>query len=442
MYICKNCGYQTLKWLGRCPECQMWETFSLQEKKEIKPRKEIRPIPLEEPQVTQVERFSTGIGELDRVLGGGLIKGEVVLIGGEPGIGKSTLLLETGGKLSQRGKVLYISAEESLEQINLRAKRLNISSKNLYLLNEDEIVSITEFFKKNFLAIILDSIQTVQISALKTSKGSLLQVRESASILTEEAKKTNTSLFIVGHVTKDGSLSGPKVLEHIVDCVVYFEGERNSHYRILRAVKNRFGSTGEIGVFEMNSQGLKEVKNPSSIFISDFKEEIPGRCITCVNEGIRPIFIEIQALVTKGTFGVVRRKTSGFDFNRFSLLLAMLEKRMGFYLGNQDVFVNVAGGIKVNDPSADLGLVVAVASGFKDIPLSSNFVFIGEVGLGGELRRINQPSRRLVEAQRLGFKSIVLPKINTENLDLKKFLEIEIYGARNIGEVLRIININ
>ncbi len=436
MFICSNCGYKTLKWLGKCPECGAWESF----REELPRKEEKRPPPLltsiKDLSTIKEERFPTGIREFDRVLGGGLVKGEVVLIGGEPGIGKSTLLLEVAAKVAKQKKVLYVTAEESMSQINLRAKRLGISQENLFLVNEDDVEALLSLFEENFFLIIIDSIQVLKIASLGASIGSLVQVKESANILTETAKKKGVCLIIVGHVTKEGVISGPKVLEHIVDCVIYFEGEKNSSYRILRAVKNRFGSIGEIGVFEMTSLGLKEVENLSSVFISSQEGPSSGTAVSCILEGIRPVLVEIQALVTKASFGVVRRKTSGFDFNRFSLLLAMIEKRLGLNLGNQDVFVNVTGGIRIDDACSDLALVVAVVSSYQDFVVPSGCVFISEVGLSGELRMVYNLSQRLTEAKRLGFSYAFIPEVNLKRLNIKEFLGITLYGAKDVREVL------
>ncbi|MCD6539580.1 MAG: DNA repair protein RadA [Candidatus Omnitrophica bacterium] len=437
MFICRNCGYKTFKWLGKCPECGAWESFT----EEVSSRKEREdPLPsltnIRELSTIKEERFPTQIKEFDRVLGGGLIKGEVVLVGGEPGIGKSTLLLEVASQIAKNKKVLYVSAEESLAQINLRAKRLGIDAENLFLVNEDNLETLLLLFEKDFFLIIIDSIQVLKIASLGASLGSLVQIRESANILTETAKKKGVSLFIVGHVTKEGVISGPKALEHIVDCVIYFEGEKNSNFRILRAVKNRFGSLGEIGVFEMTSSGLKEVENPSSIFISGEGRSSSGSAVGCVLEGVRAILVEVQALVTRASFGMVRRKSVGFDFNRFSLILAMMEKRLGLNLGNQDVFVNVTGGIRIDDPCSDLALVLAVASSYEDFLVPRECVFIGEVGLSGELRRVYNISQRLSEIKRLGFLYAFIPQSNLEKLNLKEFLGLKLYGCRDIKEVI------
>ncbi|MBN2119943.1 MAG: DNA repair protein RadA [Candidatus Omnitrophica bacterium] len=438
MFACTNCGYKTLKWLGKCPQCGFWESFI---EEDAKPRKaaktkDVTLVNIKELAQTTEKRLPTGINEFDRVLGGGLVKGEVVLIGGEPGVGKSTLLLETAAKLAQENKVLYVSAEESINQINLRAKRLGICPDNLFIVTEDNIEDILPLFDKDFSVVIIDSIQVVRLNYLSGSAGSLVQVRETTGVLTEKAKKTGVCLIIVGHVTKEGVISGPKVMEHIVDCVVYFEGEKNSNFRILRAMKNRFGSVGEIGVFEMTQKGLEQVENPSSIFISQDNQIMPGRSTACILEGMRPMLVEIQALVTKGNFGMIRRKTSGFDFNRFSLLVAMLEKRLGLHLATQDVFVNITGGIRIDDPTADLALVAAVASSAQDFVVPADSIFIGEVGLSGELRIAYNITQRLMEAKRLGFKQAFIPEINHKKLNPKDFFGLNILGFNNAKEVI------
>jgi len=440
MFICANCGYKALKWMGRCPSCNAWESFveeSPLSAKKSKKTVQVKPISINALSNSEEERVSTKIEEFDRVLGGGIVSGEVILLGGEPGIGKSTLLLEAADKLAGEKKVLYVSAEESINQINLRAKRLEIKNNNLFIVNEDNLEGILPLFDKGFDCIIIDSIQVVHIASLNSAKGSLLQVRESANILTETAKKKGIPVIIVGHVTKDGAIAGPKVLEHIVDCVIYFEGEKNSSYRVLRAVKNRFGPVGEIGVFEMVSRGLKEVKNPSSVFISSGNKSqgLSGRSISCVLEGMRPLLVEIQALVTKGVFGMVRRKSSGFDFNRFSLLTAVLEKRLGLHMASQDIFINVAGGIRINDPAADLALITAAISSFQNLEIDSSFIFIAEVGLSGELRGVRNILARLNESKRMGFSSVFISRQDYDKINLKDFLGLKVHGFENVRDV-------
>jgi DNA repair protein RadA/Sms len=437
MFVCRNCGYKTLKWLGKCPECGIWESFIQQEQKAKKIKaKELTPVKIVDLSESEEIRISTNIGEFDRVLGGGLVKGEVVLIGGEPGVGKSTLLLQAAAKLSENQKVLYLTAEESLNQISLRAKRLGIDSQNLFIISEDNIENIQELFNKDFAVIIIDSIQVVHLQGLGSSRGSLLQVRESANLLTESAKKNGISLFIAGHVTKEGAIAGPKVLEHIVDCVIYFDGEKNSNFRILRAIKNRFGSVGEIGVFQMTASGLEQVDNPSSFFISKQDQQETGKSISCVLEGIRPVLVEIQALVTKGNFGMARRKVSGMDFNRFSLLVAMMEKRLGLRLGDQDVFVKVTGGMKINDPAVDLALAVAIISSYKDIFISNDAIFIAELGLSGELRKAHNIDSRLKEAERLGFSQAFISGKDAGDLNPAAYKNMEILGFNYLNQIV------
>lgn len=437
MFICLNCGYKTLKWLGKCPECASWESF-IQEQKQTKKTKvkQAKVINIKELSGLIEQRTSTHLVEFDRVLGGGFIKGEVLLIGGEPGIGKSTLLLQAAAQVAKDKKVLYVSAEESTNQINLRIKRLGVSCDNLFIVNEDNVEAILDLCDKDFELVIIDSIQVLSLTGLGGSKGSLVQVRESANALTEKAKKKGICLIIVGHVTKEGIISGPKVLEHIVDCVIYFEGEKNSNFRILRAAKNRFGSVGEIGVFEMTQTGLREIENPSSIFLSQDKQTMPGRCVTCVLEGMRPVLVEIQALVTKGNFGMVRRKISGFEFNKFSLLLAMIEKRLSLNLATQDVFANITGGIRIDDPAADLGLVLAVVSSYQDFVIGADLIFIAEVGLSGELRMVYNISQRLLEAKRLGFEAAFIPQTNFTRLKVNDLSGFNVYGCNNVKEVI------
>ncbi len=442
MFFCKNCGYKSIKWLGRCPECGEWDCF--QKEETLAERKKAKTTPAQVFKITDLsvsskQRISSGIAEFDRVLGGGIVKAEAVLIAGSPGIGKSTLLLEVAGKLSAKAKVLYISAEESLSQVKMRADRLGIESNNLYLASENDLEKILDFFEDGYSLIIIDSIQVLSLSKSGLSRGSILQIRECANALVEAAKTKSVPVLIVGHVTKEGDISGPKVLEHIVDAVIYFEGEKNSHYRILRAVKNRFGSTGEIGVFEMQASGLAEVENPSSVFISH-KDNYSGRALACVVEGSRAIVVEIQSLVAKANFNMPRRKSSGFDFNRFSLISAMAEKRLGLGLALQDIFVNVVGGIRVDDPAADLALAISIVSGYKDIIIPSGTVFLGELGLLGELRVVPQIEVRLKECQRLGVKQVFVPAVNLEKLDIGLFKPVKITGAENIKGVLNKID--
>jgi len=383
-------------------------------------------------------RIPTGTSEFDRILGGGLIKGEVVLVGGEPGVGKSTLLLQVAGLISRNSKVFYVSAEESPQQVNFRAKRLKSDFNNLYIIDDDNILNIYRYFEEyKFNTVIIDSIQAVHNPEIDNPRGSINQIRSCAEFLTRFAKTKGVSIIIVGHVTKEGSLAGPKILEHIVDCVLYFEPELSSHYRILRAVKNRFGSTGEMAVFEMTSVGLKEVKVLSDIFLPHKDNPVSGSCVSCAMEGLRPILIELQALVSKATFGMVRRRSVGFDFNRFSLLTATAEKRLKVPLVTQDIFLNVAGGVRITDPAVDLAVVCAIVSSFKEKELGKGGVFIGEVGLAGELRPVSNITFRLKEIQRGGFMKCYIPKGNVKEID-KSIYSFDIVGLESAKEVLEL----
>ena len=417
-YVCQNCAYASPKWLGKCPSCGEWNTF-VEEMQAAAPSAAVRtagpaavPVPITEVPESQEPRISTGREELDRVLGGGLVPGSLVLVGGEPGIGKTTLLSEVCNVLARDGRtVLYVSGEESAAQIKLRAQRLGVASPHLLVLAEndlDAILSAAEQTRPQ--AIVIDSIQTVYTPSLPSAPVSVAQVRESTAELLRFAKGTGTAVLLVGHVTKEGQIAGPRVLEHIVDTVLYFEGDRQHAYRILRATKNRFGSTNEIGVFEMRPEGLREVPNPSAAFLSERAREAPGSAVVCVLEGSRPLLVEVQALVTATVFGMPRRTASGVDYNRMVVLLAVLEKRAGLHLGSQDVYVSVAGGMTVDEPAADLGVAAAVASSLRNRPVDESVVAIGEVGLAGELRAVPQVEKRLQEAARLGFRRAVVPR--------------------------------
>ncbi len=449
VFSCQNCGYQSPKWLGKCPDCNSWNTLVEEDYSEpiVKGNREKvalykdGPVLLKDVQVKDSSRIGTNIAELDRVLGGGVVPGSVILIGGDPGIGKSTISLQISNELTKQGKtVLYVSGEESVSQTKLRAKRLGSSeSEELYIVNQTDLSLIAEYIKKlKPDAVFIDSIQVIFDPGISSAAGSVSQVRESAGILTQIAKTTGTSIFIIGHVTKDGSLAGPRVLEHIVDTVLYFEGDRFSTYRILRAVKNRFGSTNEIGVFEMGPEGLKEVKNPSEIFLSERPENVSGSVVVPVMEGTRPLLVEIQSLVSNSSFGYALRRAQGFDFNRLSLLVAVLEKRIGLHLEAQDIFINVAGGIKIEDPAADLAVAVSVASAFKEQLVIPYTVILGEVGLAGEIRSVSQPVLRINEAQKLGFKHCILPKNNCRDPQLKK-AGIELIPVASLQEALGLV---
>lgn len=446
MYKCSNCGYSSAKWMGRCPSCQEWESFY--EEKALKAARKktsddavIELTSLSDIAQVKYQRVLSDIGEFDRVLGDGLAKGSVVLIGGEPGIGKSTLLLEAGAGFSKTQKVLYISAEESLSQVSMRASRLGIDSKSLLFAAEDTVENILSLFQRDDIdLIIIDSIQVIAFESIAAAKGSVVQVREAAHALTQAAKKNAISLIIVGHVTKDGAISGPKLLEHIVDSVIYFEGDRNSHFRILRAVKNRFGSVGEIGVFEMGQSGLKEVNNPSSVFISEQVNNVSGRSVSCVLEGVRPMLIEIQALTSSSDFGNPIRRCSGFNNNKLSLIIAMIEKRLGMDLSRNDVYLNVTGGIRVDDPSADLAVVASVLSEHAGFVVPSDSAFIGEVGLLGELRNTVHIDARLGELRRLGFKRCFVPEINYDKINNSELCGLELVPLKNVTQLYEALN--
>ena len=418
VFFCQNCGYESVKWMGQCPGCQQWNTFveeSVTEassgKKQQRSRKQ--PVSLAEIQTEKEERTATGIGELDRVLGGGIVGGSLLLVGGDPGIGKSTLLLQVCRLLSLAGKkVLYISGEESLRQIKLRAQRLGSFNDNLLLLCETNLTDIREAAQKQKPEImVIDSIQTMYNEDVSSAPGSVSQVRESTGMLLQIAKGMGISVFIVGHVTKDGSVAGPRVLEHMVDTVLYFEGDRHASYRILRSVKNRFGSTNEIGVFEMRGDGLAEVRNPSEFMLSGKPQGASGSIVACSLEGTRPILIEVQALVCRSNFGIPRRTAAGTDFNRVNLLMAVLEKRGRMNLSECDAYVNIAGGIKMMEPALDLAILLAVASSYRDIVIPDRVVAFGEVGLSGEVRAVSMAQQRVREAKKLGFETVILPRV-------------------------------
>jgi DNA repair protein RadA/Sms len=444
IFVCQNCGYQSPRWLGRCPDCSSWNSLV----EEIEPQEarlrygiitsQEGPVSLSEVEVNEDQRIKTGIGELDRILGGGIVAGSVILIGGDPGIGKSTLSLQASNSLSRNGfLVLYVSGEESVRQTKLRANRLGNSFKNLYIVSQTDLNLIMEYIQRlKPRVVIIDSIQVLYKPELASSPGSVSQVRECAANLTFLAKSTGISVFLIGHVTKEGTLAGPRVLEHIVDTVLYFEGEQRNIYRILRAVKNRFGSTNEIGVFEMTGWGLREIPNPSDLFLSERPRGVSGSIVVPTVEGSRPLLIEIQALVSNSNFRMPRRRTAGLDYNRISLLIAVLEKRAGLKLQNQDIFVNVAGGVKILEPAADLGAAIAIASSFKENPTRDTDMALGEVGLSGEVRSVSQANIRCMEAQRLGFKRAILPKGNLANLEFKG--EMELVGVKTINEALEV----
>lgn len=441
IYVCQGCGYQSAKWLGRCPDCNQWNTIQEEvsfREEQNRPRilPQQGPSPLHQVEVDEGIRIKTGITELDRILGGGIVPGSVVLIGGDPGIGKSTLLLQASERLSQGGnKILYVSGEESVRQTKLRANRLGTNSKNLYIVNETNLEFIKDYISKlRPKAVIIDSIQVIYTTQLPSSPGSVGQIRECAGQLSLLAKATDTCCLLIGHVTKEGVLAGPRLLEHLVDTVLYFEGDRFTSFKILRAVKNRFGATNEIGVFEMTGKGLAEILSPSSAFLAERPKQTQGSTVVATIEGSRPLLVEIQALVSQATFGMPSRRSTGLDYNKVSLLIAVLEKRVGLTLGNYDVFVNVAGGIKVLEPAVDLGVVVAIASSLKERSTSPHDVIFGEVGLGGEVRGVSHIQARLAEVSKLGFTRCVIPKNN-----IKSQIEpvgLELVGVETVKEAL------
>lgn len=445
VFFCTECGNELLKWQGKCPVCGQWDTIKEHIEKPAAPglvRSGTMQLAHDVQKLNHVAtdsetRFSTGIGELDRVLGGGAVSGSLVLVGGAPGIGKSTLLLQICNSLCKERKVLYVSGEESEKQIKLRAQRINVTPEDLYILAETSLAAIvetTENLQPDIL--IVDSIQTLYHDGNESTPGSVSQVKDCTMSLMHLSKSTGTTVFVVGHINKDGAIAGPKVLEHMVDCVLYFEGAANTPYRMLRAAKNRFGSTNEVGVFEMNDTGLVEVPNPSQMLLEGRPEDAPGTCVACVMEGTRPILAEVQALVTKTSFNVPRRTSDGFDFNRAALLLAVAEKRTGLKLGIFDAYINVIGGLQLDEPGADLPVVLAIASSYRDQPIAKDLVAIGEVGLTGEIRSVSHMNQRLAEVARLGFKKCVIPRKSAEKLEIPNGLTI--YKVQNLREAIEI----
>ena len=438
LYQCQSCGYASPKWLGKCPDCGEWNSFVEEERvAKLKKQKTAEPIVLSEISASTGSRYSTGIKELDRTLGGGVVKGSVVLIGGDPGIGKSTIILQALKGLTDLGKVLYVSGEESPEQVKLRAERLQIASDRIILLPEtslEGIISVAQDIDPQ--VVVIDSIQTIFSLELPSAPGSVSQIRECATKLMFFAKKYSVPLFIIGHVTKEGAIAGPKVLEHIVDTVLYFEGDKGNPFRILRTVKNRFGATNEIGVFEMQESGLKEVDNPSQLFLSERPVNVPGSVVTVSLEGTRPLLVEIQALVTTSNFGVPRRTALGVDYNRVNLLIAVLDKRLGMHLGGMDIFVNIVGGLKIDEPAIDTGIIAAIASSYKNNVIGPGTFTFGEVGLSGEVRAISQAETRIKEAAKLGFSKGIVPVSNAQKLEGHG---IEIIGVKNVEEAIEIL---
>lgn len=446
VFFCQECGYESSKWMGQCPGCHQWNTFVEEtvvtgsKGKAVKTvsTERVKLAALSEISLEAEDRISTNMVELDRVLGGGLVGGSLTLVGGDPGIGKSTLLLQVCRNLAAAEKeVLYVSGEESLKQIKIRANRIGDFTSHLKLLCETSLDVIEETIRnKKPDIVVIDSIQTMYNEEISSAPGSVSQVREATAVFLQLAKGLNISIFIVGHVTKEGTVAGPRVLEHMVDTVLYFEGDRHASYRILRGVKNRFGSTNEIGVFEMEAEGLKEVKNPSEFMLSGKPEEASGSVVVCSMEGTRPMLIEIQALVCHSSFGIPRRQTTGTDFNRVNLLIAVLEKRLGLQLGNCDAYVNIAGGIKIQEPAIDLGITMALVSSLKNKVIDSKTIAIGEVGLSGEVRGVNMIQARVQEAQKLGFTTCIIPEVSMGIV--KEIKGIRIIGVKNIGDAMKL----
>ncbi len=447
-FFCQNCGYESVKWVGQCPSCSQWNTFveELTQKdnskkdngwKDYNDEKRIsKTISLSEIKSSEEKRLPTSDAELNRVLGGGIVPGSLVLVAGEPGIGKSTLFLQNGLWLKDVS-VLYVSGEESEQQIKMRADRLGLKNENFYLLTETSTQTIFQEIKKlKPQLVIVDSIQTLHTSFIDSSPGSVSQIRECAAEFQRFAKETNTPVFLIGHITKDGSIAGPKILEHMVDTVLQFEGDRHYAYRILRTLKNRFGSTSELGIYEMTDEGMRGVLNPSEILITQKEDQLSGIAIAATIEGMRPLLIEVQALVTQSVYGTPQRTVSGFDLRRLQLLLAVLEKRGGFHFGMKDVFLNIAGGIKVEDPSIDLAVLCALLSSYEDVPLTQHICFAGEVGLSGEIRAVNRIDQRIAEAEKLGFEKIIVSKYNQKGLNKQKF-NIEVVTMGRVEEVYK-----
>ncbi|MEI6086401.1 MAG: DNA repair protein RadA [Bacteroidota bacterium] len=444
-FFCTNCGYESAKWIGKCPACAEWNTFVEEiidkgtDKEENwngyhSEKRVAKTIALTEIVAKEERRINTNDSELNRVLGGGIVPGSIVLVAGEPGIGKSTLFLQIGLMMNQL-KVLYISGEESDQQIKMRADRLKASNENFYLLTETSTQTIFQEIKKlKPQLVIVDSVQTLQSNLIDSSAGSVSQIRECAGEFQRFAKETGTPVFLIGHITKDGAIAGPKVLEHLVDTVLQFEGDRHYAYRILRTQKNRFGSTSELGIYEMTGEGMRIVSNPSEILIAQREEQLSGSAIAATLEGLRPLLIEVQALVTQSVYGTPQRTVTGFDLRRLQLLLAVLEKRGGFQFGTKDVFVNIAGGIKVEDPSIDLAVICALLSSYEDVPLPNHICFAGEVGLNGEIRAVNRIEQRIAEAEKLGFEKIIVSKYNKKSFDPKNY-QIQVIALSKVDEV-------
>lgn len=441
VYICSECGYESPKWYGKCPSCSEWNTMNeeIKEKTSSASFSKTRvsnyapPVLIKDISTTDEIRYKTGLSELDRVLGGGIVKGSLVLLGGDPGIGKSTILLQICEHLGKNNKILYVSGEESKRQLKLRATRLNVNNDNLYIQTQTDVELISETIRQDRPDLVMiDSIQTMSLNELQSSPGSITQVRECTNYLMRVAKSLDIPLIIVGHVNKEGSIAGPKVLEHVVDAVLHFEGDKQMSYRILRAVKNRYGSTNEIGVFQMTDSGLVEVENPSQMLLSGRPKNVSGTCVACAMEGTRPILAEIQGLATTTGYGNPRRMSTGFDYNRMSLILAVLEKRAGYYFSNTDTYINVVGGLRLDETAVDIAVAMALISSLKDTVIPEDALAIGEIGLAGEIRAVNHISQRVSEAVRLGFKRIVVPYHNLK--DIKNQSDVEIIGVKNVRQ--------
>ncbi len=448
VYICSECGYESPKWYGKCPSCGEWNTMNEEIKDTSKNSPTVKsrsfssyakPYSITEISTDDEHRYDTGCKELNRVLGGGIVKGSLILLGGDPGIGKSTVLMQICQFMGSSLKILYVSGEESKRQLKLRANRLGVNSPNLYVMTETDVEVVCEQIKNVKPDLVMvDSIQTMNLTELNSSPGSVTQVRECTNMLMRTAKEMDVPMFVVGHVNKEGSIAGPKVLEHIVDTVLHFEGDKQMACRILRAVKNRYGSTNEIGVFEMTDKGLKEVENPSVMLLSGRPKNVSGTCVTCTIEGSRPILAETQGLATQSGYGNARRMATGYDYNRLSMLLAVLEKRAGYYFSNNDAYINIVGGLRVDEPAIDLSIAMALISSLKDTPVDENAVVFGEIGLAGEIRSVSQAQMRINEAVRLGFTRIILPYHNLKGVHCD---EAELIGVRNIREAFEAVSV-
>ena len=453
VYVCQSCGYESVKWYGRCPDCGEWNSLVEEVRQQVAapktraasaapsvPRAAAQAARLSDISSDDSQRYKTGVGELDRVLGGGIVAGSVMLLSGDPGIGKSTLLLQICQYLCDGLKILYVSGEESARQLKLRANRLGVESDNLYISATTDVENVLETVRKlSPDVVMIDSIQTMNLTALTSSAGSVTQIRECTQVLIGIAKSAEIPVFIVGHVNKDGAIAGPKMLEHMVDAVLYFEGERHQNYRILRAVKNRYGSTNEIGVFEMGQEGLREVPNPSLMMLSGRPKNVSGTCVACVMEGTRPILAEVQALVSKTGFGTPRRQAAGFDYNRAALLIAVLEKRGGYFFGTLDAYINVVGGLRLDEPAADLPVAMALVSNLLDKCIPDDLAAFGEIGLAGEVRSVGSIQQRVSEAYRLGFTTCVIPRHCVSMVDARDMPDLNLIGVQNLSQAIAVI---